>query len=140
MELKRLTAMVAAVAIGASASALAGFTQPAPVDVDLANGFAGGDQVSARGDKDKDVFIGCGSRTFSSGGSTFRTGFCQAEDADGDRVLCFTQDPDLLDEMRATSAYSFITFSFVDDGAGGFTCTRVGFSTQSFYLEKVKPN
>lgn len=140
MTIRKLTAATAALALTATTTAWAGLTQPAPVDVDLTAGFAAGDQVSARGDKDKDVFIGCGSRSISTGSGTFRTGFCQAEDEDGDRVTCFTQDAALLDEMRANSAYSFITFSFVDDGNGGFTCTRVGFSTQSFYLEKVKPN
>ncbi|MBI1393536.1 MAG: hypothetical protein GC152_12410 [Alphaproteobacteria bacterium] len=140
MKKMKLTALAAAASIGFSAVAQAGFVQPFPVDVDLTNNIASGDQVSARGDKDNDVFIGCGSRTISTGGGTFRTGFCQAEDAAGERVICMTQDPDLLDEMRANSSYSFITFSFQPDGAGGFTCTRVGFSTQSFYLEKVKPN
>ena len=36
--------------------------------------------------------------------------------------------------MKGTSAYAFITFSWEDDGFGGGECTRVGFSTQSFYL------
>ncbi|NWG70666.1 MAG: hypothetical protein HXY23_03525 [Parvularculaceae bacterium] len=132
--LKQLTTGAAAVA-ALAASAYAGFAQPAPVDVDLTAGLAQGDQLTARIDADPDVFIGCGSRTIRTGGGTLvRTGFCQAKDAADEAVLCFTQDADLLDAIRALSDFAFITFSFVDDGAGGFECRRVGSSTQSFYL------
>ncbi len=124
-----------ALAVVLGASAYAGFAQPAPVDVDLTAGIALGDQLTARLDDDPDVFIGCGTRTILTGAGTLvRTGFCQAEDAADEAVLCFTQDPNLLDAMRATTDFAFITFSFVDDGAGGFECRRVGHSTQSFYL------
>ncbi len=115
--------------------AYAGLSVTFPVDVDLASGQANGDQISARLDPDDTVFIGCGSRTIDTGlGAPFRFGFCGAADAEGEFVRCFTENPDLLDEMRAASAAAFITFSFRDDGAGGFECTRVGFSTQSQYL------
>lgn len=124
-----------ALAVVLGASAYAGLAQPAPVDVDLAGGVALGDQLSARFDDDPDVFIGCGTRTIRTGAGTLvRTGFCQAEDAADEAVLCFTEDADLLDAIQATSDFAFITFSFVDDGAGGFECRRVGTSTQSFYL------
>lgn len=123
-----------ALAVVLGASAYAGFAQPAPVDVDLANGVANGDQLSARLDVDPDVFIGCGTRTILTGGGLVQTGFCQAEDAADEAVLCFTQDADLINAMQALSDFAFITFSFVDDGSGGFQCRRVGSSTQSFYL------
>lgn len=124
-----------------ASAAIAGQTQPAPVDVDLAMGFAQGDMLTARDDDDDDVFIGCGVREFDDGaGGAFSFGFCQAEDAAAEAVLCFTTNTDLLDAIRASSDRSFITFSFVDDGAGGFNCTRIGFSNQSFYLEKLKSN
>lgn len=117
--------------------AYAGLVQPAPVDVDLTNFFAQGDQFTARQSAGDTQFIGCGSRTFDDGlGSSFKFGFCQAEDADGDSVTCFTQNPVLLDAMRSTSDYAYITFSWRDDGAGGAECIRVGHSTQSFYLPK----
>lgn len=135
-------------AIGAGAgaaflasAALAGQVQPALVDVDLAGGVATGDMLSARADAGADVFIGCGIREFDDGaGSSFSFGFCQAEDAAGDAVICFTENADLLEALRAGSDRSFITFGFVDDGAGGFTCNSIGFSNQSFYLEKLKAN
>lgn len=135
MTMMKHLAIGGAIAVVLAAPAYAGFAQPAPVDVDLAGGVALGDQLSARMDADPDVFIGCGTRTIRTGGGTLvRTGFCQARDAADDQVLCFTQDADLLDAMQATTDYAFITFSFVDDGAGGFECRRIGHSTQSFYL------
>lgn len=135
MTMLKKLATGAAVVAALAASAYAGFAQPAPVDVDLTVGLAQGDQLTARFDADPDVFIGCGTRTIRTGGGTLvRTGFCQARDAADEQVVCFTQDTDLLDAMRALSDFAFITFSFVDDGAGGFECRRVGSSTQSFYL------
>ena len=81
--------------------AVAGLVQPAPVDVDLVNMFAQGDQHTARTSAGDTEFIGCGTRSFDDGmGNTFRFGFCQAEDADGDNITCFTQSDALLDEMR----------------------------------------
>jgi hypothetical protein len=116
-------------------SAYAGLAQPAIVTIDMDNQLAQGDQLAARTAKDDTSFIGCGTRHFDDGmGNSFRFGFCQAGDADGNAVTCFTQNPNLLDEMRANSSNAFITFSWDDDGAGNLTCNRVGFSTQSFYL------
>lgn len=124
-----------------ASAAIAGYTQPAVVDVDLTAGLATGDMLTARAAEDPDVFIGCGTRRIEDGvGGVFSFGFCQAEDAAAETVTCFTENPDLLDVIHASSDRSFILFSFVDDGAGGFTCTRIGFSNQSFYLEKLKGN
>lgn len=135
MTMLRKLMVGGAIAAVLGASAYAGFAQPAPVEVDLTTGLAQGDQITARLDEDPDVFIGCGTRTIRTGGGTLvRTGFCQARDAADEQVTCFTMDDDLLDAMQALSDFAFITFSFVDDGAGGFECRRVGSSTQSFYL------
>lgn len=119
-------------------SGYAGYVQPAPVDVDLDNYFALGDQLTARTSDNEDEFIGCGIRIFDDGGLGFTFGFCQARDSEGDHIACFTDNADLLEVMRSTSAYAFITFSWEDDGFGGATCTRIGFSTQSFYLPDKK--
>lgn len=121
-------------------SGYAGLTQPAPVQVDLELEFALGDQLTARTSDDDDVFIGCGIRIFDTGGSPFTFGFCQGRDSEGDRITCFTTNPDLLEIMRSTSAYAFITFSWQDDGISGQECIRIGFSTQSFYLPDKKGN
>ncbi len=73
---------------GASAAAIAGFTQPAEVDVifnvapDPAGGTATGDMTTARYNSDPDVYIGCGIRKIQNSlGDVVSTGFCQAEDA-----------------------------------------------------------
>ena len=122
--------LIAAAAAFASTAAVAGFKQPAPVDVDLVNRIALGDMVSAQAANDDVTFIGCGMRKISTGGGVVSTGFCQAGDADEEQFTCFTQDADLIDAMSSTADFSFITFAWNEDGE----CTRIGFSTQSFYL------
>lgn len=120
----------------------AGFTQPFSVEViiqpDL-SGIANGDMATARfADNDVEL-IGCGIRTFSDGaGGVFEFGFCQAVMDDGTeeglRGFCSTQNSGLLDTMKATGDYSFVTFSWNEFGE----CTRIGFSTQSFYIPDSK--
>ena len=114
--------------------AYAGYTQPAAVTVDLDGMFAAGDQYTARTSKNDTEMIGCGVATYDDGTFSFISGFCQARDSEGVGTACFTQDPDLLDAMRATSAFAYISFGWQDDGFGGAECTRVRYSTQSFYL------
>lgn len=122
-------------AVFASSTALGGLTQPAVVDVDLANNIASGDMRTARNAANDTEFIGCGMRDIEDGmGGIFSFAFCQAEDADGDRAFCNTTNGQLIEAMRAGNDFSFVTFSWQDDGAGNNICNRIGFSTQSFYL------
>ena len=115
--------------------AFAGLKQPAPVLVDLVNMGAQGDQVTARIAADDVSFIGCGFSIIDDGViPPFEFGFCQAGDSEENQITCFTQNANLIDAIKATSAFAFITFSWQDDGSGGADCTRVGSSTQSFYL------
>ena len=108
----------------------AGLVQPAAVIVDLDNEFAQGDQWTARISKNDVEFIGCGIRLFDFGSGSFEFGFCQAADSDDVSIFCSTQNADLISAIRATSAFAFVTFSLDVNGE----CTRIGFSTQSFYL------
>jgi len=136
-HLKAMACITAATLM--SVSAHAGLSQPAVVNVDMDNLFAGGDMISARGAKEDNVFIGCGTRNVEDGsGGLFSWAFCQAADADEEQVTCFTFNPDLVKTIREINDASYITFSWTDDGAGTLTCTRMGFSTQSFYLPKQK--
>ena len=136
MKLKILLTMIVALF---SSAVLAGLHQPAPITIDLDNRIASGDMLTAANSVNSDEFIGCGIRSFDDGlGGTFRFGFCQAQVNGGDAVTCFTESDALLDDMRALNDFSWITFSWTDVGAGDLTCTRVGISTQSFYLDKVK--
>lgn len=140
MKMKtKIAAAIAAAAMTGSA-AFAGFIQPVTVEINMTTGFAQGDMWTARTAMDDVSYIGCGVRSFDDGaGGTFETGFCQARDAASVQVTCFTQNSDLLDTIRLAD-FSYVTFSFVDDGTGtgGFECTRIGFSTQSFYLPELK--
>lgn len=122
---------LAAILALVSSTAFAGFIQPQSVLIDEANGFAQGDQWTARSSDNDVEFIGCGIRVFAGG---FQFGFCQARDADGNSVTCNTTDADLLEAMQSGNDLSFITFSFAENEDGGIDCTRIGFSTQSFYL------
>ena len=128
MKIRYLLSIAALTLLAGVASA--GFVQPVVVTVDLTNMFALGDQVTARTSKNDVEFIGCGIRVIDDGASLFSFGFCQAGDSEGVQFTCFTQNADLLDAMKAISAYAFITFGW--DGNGD--CTRIGFSTQSLYL------
>jgi len=121
-----------------SSVAMAGLTQPAPVEVTLnsdGSGNAFGDMVTARfADNDVEL-IGCGIRVRDDGaGGTFEFGFCQATDSADERGFCQTDRPDLLEALKATADYSFITFSWNPDGE----CRSIGFSTQSFYIPDKK--
>ena len=135
-RMRRIKILIAAAAALVSTGAVAGLYQPAPFDVDLINQQAQGDMLFARNSESETAFIGCGVRAIEDGsGGLFKFGFCQAEDVEGDMIVCLTLNPALIDEMRQSNDSSFITFSW-DTGPGPDenTCTRVGFSTQSFYL------
>ena len=122
-----------------AAAASAGLSQPAPVVIDRDFMFAQGDQNAARIAKDDVSFIGCGIRVFDDGVNSFSFGFCQANDSEDNFFVCFTENANLLDAIKATSAFAFITFSWQDDGGDpdDGECIRVGSSTQSFYLPNI---
>ena len=116
-------------------AAYAGLIQPAPVTIDLDNRIASGDMLTARVSKNDFELIGCGIRQIDNGvNPPFSFGFCQATDSDEQIAFCSTLNDNLLDVMKASSAYSFVTFSWNENDE----CTRIGFSTQSFYLPNKK--
>ena len=138
----------------ASTFAFAGYVQPANVsivtDVD-GSGAASGDMLSARtskatiidgeGNEYQPELIGCGVKTFSplvtGADGVLWSGFCQAIDAAGVEVRCFTEDAGLLDAMKAVADRSWLRFTWDTN----FECTAIFVSTQSFYLEdKLKGN
>lgn len=130
------------VAAGAllSTGAFAGAYLDVPVSIDLDERMALGSMVTVRSSKSP-ALIGCGARYF---GNVFVFGFCQAAydatpDENGgltDGVTCFTEDPLLIEAIRSISDFSFIQFSWEDDGFGGARCTQIGVSTQSWYIPK----
>lgn len=116
-----------------SGVASAGFVQPAPVIIDFANRIAFGDMLTARNSENPFEFIGCGVRYGPSG---LLFAFCQAGlvQAPEEHITCFTDNAALVDAIKSISAFSFITFAWDVDG----NCTRIGNSTQSFYLPELK--
>ena len=132
MKIRNLLSIAALTLMAGVTSA--GLVQPAVVTVDLTNRMAQGDQLTARISKNNVEFIGCGIRLFDVGTETAEFGFCQAADSEDVHIVCLTQNGELLEAMRATSAFAFITFSWDENDE----CTRIGFSTQSFYLPDFK--
>ncbi len=116
-----------------SSVAFAGVETPLPVDVDLAGQFALGNMRTARESKNDVEFIGCGTR---GAGTPVQFGFCQATDAANEFIFCLTDNPDFIAAVRGLADYSTILFSWVVNEGGDATCTRLGTSTQSFYLPK----
>jgi len=117
----------------AAVTATAGYLQPAPVEIfdfDDGSGFANGDMNTARTSDSDLVFIGCGIKRFAGGNDW---GFCQARDASDEKRMCRTTDANLLSAMSALNDSSYILFSWDESG----NCTRIDYSTQSFYLQDV---
>ena len=144
MNMKKIWILPALLLI--TITAQAGLVQPAPVVIDFDNNFASGDLISARNSENEFELIGCGIRAIEfGGGDVFQRGFCQARLAEGTveepgNVVCFTENVALMEGINILSDSSFVTFSWTDDGTGALTCTRIGSSTQSFYLGKDKNN
>jgi hypothetical protein len=124
---KVILALVAALA---SAIVFAGAVNPLNVVVTLnddGSGSAEGDMVTARTSINDVELIGCGTKEFKN---FTGFGFCQAADSENNYIVCTTTKPHLLDAMKATGDYSYIRFDVDKKGE----CTRIDFSTQSWYL------
>lgn len=126
-----------------SVTVFAGYEQPAPVTINLyeGGGNAGGDMISARNSDNDFAFIGCGIRAFEVGeGDMYYWGFCQASVEEAGTSTCTTENIDLLEGLNVVSDSSYLTFSWTEEvdelGNVSLTCTRIGSSTQSFYLQK----
>ena len=91
-----------------------------------------GNEADAFNSVDSNQYIGCGGNAV--------TGFCQAHDAtaDADGVLnaaiCFTQNTQLLEQIRSVAADSFVLFT-MDPTTG--ECTNIRVSHNSFYRPKA---
>ena len=132
---------MAMVATIAASVAVAGGVQPFPVEVTVnpdLSGAASGDMVTARFSNNDFEMIGCGIRTRIGvlNGEVAESGFCQARDSEKESGFCFTTRSDLLDTIKATADFSFVSFSWDENGE----CSRIGFSTQSLYIpEQIGP-
>lgn len=143
----RILHYVVAIILAVSATmVLGGAANHGDMLLDLDGKVAWGNMVSVRYTKNGNELIGCGVRSFDNGdGTAWSFGFCQAADADDNYVICYTQQPELLDAIRGSADFSFLVFSWdgvldPDFGSENGTCTHIGFSTQSFYLPKGLDN
>jgi len=132
MKIRYLLSVAALTVLAGIASA--GYIGSEAVVVDLEDRLAYGDQLTARNSKNHVEMIGCGIRVFDNGVDSWSWGFCKAVDSAEVEIVCTTENANLLDAMKATSAFALIMFEWQDDGEGGAVCTTIGFSTQSFYL------
>jgi hypothetical protein len=124
-------ALLGAMTLGSAA--MAGMTSTVPVEVLLnadASGQAQGSMPSARFSANTVEFVGCGVRYSISGTTVSRYGWCQATNSAGVYAFCSVTNNDLLNAVADLNDYSFIIFAW--NAAG--VCTRIGLSTQSFYI------
>lgn len=114
------------------------------VSIDFDEGFADGAMWPTRSSVNDVEYIGCSykgvAQPFLSPNMPWKQpvtqwAWCQAMDADGAYVACFTKNQDLLDALQAISPFSYIRFYFTDLDAHNIgECTRFDFSTQSLHL------
>lgn len=129
MKVKYLTGFIAMLLV--STSVYAGMVNPQAVEVDLVDRSAKGDMSTARFSDNEIEYIGCGTTVFlNPDGSTYKFGFCQAKTADDVVGFCNSDNEGMVDQMGGASDYSYVSFNWDVDGL----CTRVKFSTQSFYI------
>ncbi len=116
-----------------SSVASAGLALPLPVQIDFAGRTAIGSMYAARTSANAFEYIGCGVR-FGVAGPIFA--FCQAGlgEAAEQQFACITTEPALIEAIHAISAFSLIVFAWDEED----NCTRIGNSTQSFYLPDFK--
>jgi hypothetical protein len=137
MKSRNLTfvgAWAAALLLG-SPVAMSGMTSSVPVEVIVnadASGSAQGNMATARFTANTVEYVGCGVRYSISGTTTVKGGWCQATNSAGVNGFCSISgsNTELLNAISGTSDYSYLVFAW---NAAGM-CTRVGFSTQSFYI------
>lgn len=118
---------------GFSVLALAGASIEVPVEIDMEARSAFGNMKTARFSDNEFEQIGCGTRTLGATDTSpgFTYGFCQAQLAEEQSVICFAYDkPDLIAQINSLASFSFISFRWDEEG----NCTYVGSSTQSQYI------
>ena len=119
-----------------SGSLMAGKVMDVNVTIDLEARVAAGNMKTARFSDNEEEYIGCGTRTAEQpDGTTYSWGWCQAAlDTVENYAFCSTENPDLLNQINSSSAYSYLIFRWDEDGI----CRYVGHSTQSFYIPSKK--
>lgn len=108
-------------------------------------GLASGHMWSARSSGNDVEYIGCSYKAMelpdgTDGVYVYKWGFCKAQDVNEVSVICWTENPELLDAMQATSPFAWVRFGFTEPDhniawrEGVRRCFRFDYSTQSFQL------
>ena len=117
----------------ATTAAIAGSVSIMPVAVTMnadLSGYATGSMSSARRSSNTVEMIGCNIQRFGDTTPVRAYGFCQARSAGNVMGFCSTDNAELLEAIQGIADYSYISFAWRADG----TCSRIGISTQSFYI------
>ncbi|MFK8054117.1 MAG: hypothetical protein AB8F65_14210 [Woeseiaceae bacterium] len=132
--MKTLKILGTVTALMVSSLLVAGQYSPQPVTIDLDERTASGDMITARFSPNEHEYIGCGVRVYDNGvGGTEWYGFCQAVNEKKEKAFCNSSNKELLQAITATADFSYIAFDWDKEG----NCTRIGYSTQSFYIPKI---
>lgn len=122
MKVKNLILGGVLAALSLPALAFGGYTSQYPVYVSP-NSYASGTIVGARRSADTKQYIQCSSHS--------GYGWCDASDAQGAKLSCYSLDPDLVASMESVTSASSIYFDVNSDG----TCRYVVVVNGSAYLE-----
>ena len=106
------------------------------IDLDEGVGVASGVMWATRSSKNDVETIGCA----YSGIDSYNWASRAAVDADGLYLWCFTENPHMIDVIRAISPFSWVRFRFEnatyneDDERWESDCTQINISTRSQHL------
>jgi hypothetical protein len=115
----------------ASTFTLAGTLVKFPVEINLEERRATGNMTAARFSSNEFEEIGCAIRTYrDQWGNKFDMGSCRATLVEGESSMCTTENMDLIQTIRAMNDYSYVIFTWNDDGE----CQLIGNSTRSQYI------
>jgi len=106
--MKTLAGLALASLLAVPAVAQAGYKAKFPVYIDLTNHFAEGAMGSARNSLDTAQQLSCAVSTYYGVSS----GFCYAQDAQGQNVICWFDEPAYVETLHALSSDSFIHFEW----------------------------
>lgn len=114
----------------AAGSALAGYKYGDGVFIDVTGRWAQGTFATTRATPDGMQYIGCSAYVHESGG---QYGMCEARDAAGVSVYCYSTNPALMAQARAVPGDARLGFSWNESG----TCTSIHFATGSYLAPKT---
>ena len=128
-----LTIVVGLLALMSSALYAGATSKNTGVSIDLDEGVASGVMWATRSSKNDVEKIGCA----YSGVDSYNWASCAAVDAGGLYVWCFTDNPQMMDVIKAISPFSWVRFFFEDatydedDERWESDCTLIDISTRS---------